>query len=68
MSLRVLSRKQRDKRLDAIKAAARAHANGAMRQQVADHLNAALEAAGIDLVTGRVEPDPDDRDQQGSSG
>jgi hypothetical protein len=64
VELEGLSRKQRDKRLDAIKAAARAHVNGAMRQQVADHLNAALEAAGIDPVMGRVEPDPDDRDQQ----
>jgi hypothetical protein len=64
VELEGLSRKQRDKRLDAIKAAARAHVSGAMRQQVADHLNAALEAAGIDPVMGRVEPDPDDRDQQ----
>jgi len=62
--LEALSRNQRDKRLDAIKVAARAHVNGAMRQQVADQLKAALEAAGIDPATGRVEPDPDDPDQQ----
>jgi predicted nucleotidyltransferase component of viral defense system len=36
--LDALSGRQRRRRLDAIKAAAQAHVNGAMRQQVADQL------------------------------
>ncbi len=62
--LEALSGKQRRKRLDAIKAAAQAHVNGAMRAQVAACLAEALETAGLDPRGGRVEPDPDDPDQQ----
>ncbi len=62
--LEALSGKQRRKRLDAIKAAAQAYVNGAMRAQVAARLAETLEAAGLDPNGGRVEPDPDDPDQQ----
>ena len=46
--LEALSGKQRRKRLDAIKAAAQAYVNGAMRAQVAARLAETLEAAGLD--------------------
>ncbi len=62
--LEALSGKQRRKRLDAIKSAAQAHVNGAMREQVAARLAETLEAAGLDPNGGRVEADPDDPDQQ----
>ena len=62
--LEALSGKQRRKRLDAIKAAAQAHVNGAMRKQVATRLKDVLEAGGLDPEPGRVEADPDDPDQQ----
>jgi len=62
--LEALSGKQRRKRLDAIKAAAQVHVNGAMRAKVAARLAEILEAAGLDPNGGRVEPDPDDPDQQ----
>ena len=62
--LEELSGTQRRKRLDAIKSAAQAHVNGPMRAQVQARLTEALEAAGLDPTAGRVEADPDDRDQQ----
>lgn len=62
--LETLSGKQRRKRLDAIKAAAQAHVNGAMRMRVAKRLAEALEAAGVNASAGRVEADTDDPDRQ----
>ncbi|MFN3628178.1 MAG: nucleotidyl transferase AbiEii/AbiGii toxin family protein [Parvibaculum sp.] len=62
--LEALSGKQRRKRLDAIKAVAQAPVPGAMRARVAARLAETLEAAGLDPNVGRVEPDPDDPDQQ----
>jgi hypothetical protein len=59
-----LSSNQRRRRLEAIKAAAQAHVNGAMREKIADQLKEALEAARLDPASGRVELDPDDQDQQ----
>jgi predicted nucleotidyltransferase component of viral defense system len=44
--LAALGGKQRRKRLDAIKAAAQTHVNGAMRAQMAARLTEALETAG----------------------
>jgi Nucleotidyl transferase AbiEii toxin, Type IV TA system len=62
--LETLSGKKRRQRLDAIKAASQAHVHEAMRLQVAERLRDALEAAGLEVDAGRVEPDPDDPDRQ----
>lgn len=62
--LATLSRKQRGKRLDAIKTASQAHVNGPMREQLTSRLRTVLEAAGLDPAAGRIEPDPDDADSQ----
>jgi len=62
--LEALTGKKRRERLDAIKAASQAYVKDAMREQVANHLGEALRAAGLKTTAGRVEPDPNDPDQQ----
>lgn len=58
------SGKKRAARLDAIRAACQGFINGALRQQIEVLLRRALEDSNLAPESGRVEPDPDDPDQQ----
>jgi hypothetical protein len=62
--LETLSGKKRRTRLDAIKAASQIYVKEPMRAQLAAQLTDALQAAGLPQTAARIEPDPDDPDQQ----
>jgi hypothetical protein len=62
--LESISGKKRAARLDAIRAACQGFINGALRQQIEVLLRGALEDSNLAPESGRVEPDPDDPDQQ----
>lgn len=62
--MEALSGKKRTERLDAIRGACQKFINGPLREQLNKLLRAALEGAKLAADTGRVEPDPDDPDQQ----
>jgi hypothetical protein len=62
--LEALSGKKRTARLESIRAACQAFINGPLREQLAALLRAALEGANLRPESGRIEPDPDDSDQQ----
>lgn len=63
-ALESLSGKKREAKLDAIKAACQAYIAGPLQTQLSEILNQALERAGIEPGSGRVELDPDDQSQQ----
>lgn len=62
--LEALSGKKRAAQLDAIKAACQVFINGPLREQLTALLRGVLETANLAPDSGRIEPDPDDPDQQ----
>ena len=62
--LEALSGKQLRKRLDMVKEACRAHVNGPLTVQLGALLQEHLGGSGIAAERFRLEPDPDDPDQQ----
>lgn len=62
--LEALSRKKRDARLDAIRAACQIFINGQLLEQLRALMQKALESANISPDSARLEPDPEDRDGQ----
>lgn len=59
-----LSGKKRTAQLDAIREACQNYINSPLRDQLSRLLRSLLESANLSPETGRVEPDPDDPDQQ----
>jgi hypothetical protein len=59
-----LSGKKRAARLDAIREACQEYINGPLRERLSGLLRALLESTNLAPDAGRVEPDPDDPDQQ----
>src|SRR6266849_4002391 len=62
--LEELTGKKRAARLDEIKTACQRFINGSLREQLGALLRTALQDASLAPDSGRVEPDPDDPDQQ----
>ncbi len=62
--LESISGKKRAARLNAIRGACQRFINGALRQQIEVLLHGTLEGANLAPGSGRIEPDPDDPDQQ----
>ena len=62
--LEALSGKKRAARLDAIKDSCQVFINGPLREQLTALLRGVLEKANLAPGRGRIEPDPDDPDQQ----
>ena len=59
-----LSSKKRTARLDAIREACQNYINGPLREHLSQLLRELLESANLAAEAGRIEPDPDDSDQQ----
>jgi hypothetical protein len=59
-----LSSKKRAARLDAIREACQNYINGPLREQLSQLLRELLESANLAAEAGRIEPDPEDPDQQ----
>jgi hypothetical protein len=62
--LEILSGKKRRRRLDAIKAACQEFIGGPLRERFSAVLGEEMHAVGVQADRYRIEPDPDDEDQQ----